>query len=403
MNTTATLASDIRSKFVPVAQPISKPATRFTLNGSAALEQHLSNVCKNVLAGIGRIIPKHKLEGLALGGGYGRGEGGVLKTPAGDQPYNDLEFYVFVRGLPWLNERCYAKALHELGAELLPVTGVELEFKITSAAKLRRSPQNLFYHDLSMGHRWLLGDDSLFAGSEHHRDAKTISLSEATRLLMNRCSGLFFARDKLEHESFTAEDADFVGRNIAKTELALGDAVLIAFGKYHWSCRERGQRLSELATTESLPWLEEVRRHHTAGVEFKLQPHRSSLSRAELQKQFREVSSLALKVWLWLENRRLGCDCRSAADYASSRINKWPDTNCWRNRLANVRVFGPRALLLPRHSRHPRERILNALVLLLWVHAGTSPELTRRIQRELLWPEPAAIIPAYRECWSRAS
>jgi hypothetical protein len=374
----------------------------FTLNGSDALEQHLANVCKRVLVGIGRIIPEQKLEGLALGGGYGRGEGGVLQTPAGDQPYNDLEFYVFVRGLPWLNERRYAKALDELSEELSPIAGLELEFKITSAAKLRRSPQNLFYHDLIMGHRWLLGDDPLFAGCEHHRAAETIPLSEATRLLMNRCSGLLFARGELEHESFSSDDADFVGRNIAKTGLALGDAVLIAFGKYHWSCRERGQRLCELATTEDLPWLEEARRHHTAGVEFKLQPHRSSFSRAELQKQFCEVSRLALRVWLWLENRRLGCECRSAAGYASSRINKWPDTNRWRNRLANLKVFGPRALLILRPSRHPRERILNALVLLLWMRTQTSPALTRKVRRELLSSEPTAMIPAYRKRWSRA-
>ncbi|MBE0546038.1 MAG: hypothetical protein IH623_32325 [Verrucomicrobia bacterium] len=377
-------------------------AGRFTLNGSDALEQHLASVCKKVHAGIGRIIPKQRLEGLVLGGGYGRGEGGVLKTPAGDQPYNDLEFYVLVRRLLWLNERRYAKSLHQLAEELSSVAGVELEFKITSVAKLRRSPQNLFYHDLIMGHQWLLGDERLFAGCDHHRDAETIPLSEATRLLMNRCSGLLFARDKLEHERFSSDDADFVGRNIAKTELALGDAVLIAFGKYHWSCRERGQRLSDLATSENLPWLEEVRQHHTGGVEFKLQPHQSSLSRAELQKQFREVSSLALGVFLWLENRRLDYYFRSAADYASSRINKWPDTNGWRNRLANLRVFGPRALLIPRPSRHPRERILNALVLLLWMRTQTSPALTRKVRRELLSSEPTAMIPAYRKRWSRA-
>jgi len=400
---TATFEPEIRSSFIPVVRSVSKPANRFTLNSSDALEQHLANICTKVTAGIGRVIPKHKLEGLALGGGYGRGEGGVLKTPEGDQPYNDLEFYVFVRGLPWLNERRYAKALHKLSAELLPSAGVELEFKITSAAGLRGSPQSLFYHDLIMGHQWLLGEDRLFAGCEHHSDARTIPMSEAARLLMNRCSGLLFAREKLEHGRFPAEDADFVGRNIAKTELALGDAVLIAFGKYHWSCLERSRRLNELSATEVLPWLEEVRQRHATGVEFKLQPHRSSLSRATLQKHFCEISSLALKVWLWLENRRLGCNFRSAADYASSGINKWPGAVDWRNRMANVRVFGPRAFLMPRNGRHPRERILNVLARLLWTCAEIPHELSRKTQRDLLLSKPTANVPAYRKRWERAS
>src|SRR5689334_7478076 len=181
-------------------QPDSKPHCRFTLNGSDALEQHLADICKWVLTGVCHIIPEHKLEGLVLGGGYGRGEGGVLKTPAGDQPYNDLEFYVFVRGCSWLNEQLYKKSLHEL-SEGLPAAGVELEFKITSLAKLCRSPQSLFYHDLFMGHQWLLGDDRLFVGGEHFCDAGRIPLSEATRLMMNRCSGLLFAHEKLEREN----------------------------------------------------------------------------------------------------------------------------------------------------------------------------------------------------------
>jgi hypothetical protein len=400
---TAAFASGLRSAVVPTARPFAKLEARFTLNGSDALEHHLAKACQTVLAGISRIIPPHKLQGIALGGGYGRGEGGVLEAPTGHQPYNDLEFYVFVRGLPWLNERRYSKSLHELSAELVLSADVELEFKITSPTKFRRSPQSLFYHDLVVRHRWLLGDDSLFAGCEHHRAAKSIPLSEATRLLMNRCSGLLFAREKLGHDGFSAAAADFVCRNIAKTELALGDAVLIALGQYDWSCRERGRRLGDLAAAEDLPWLEEVCERHAAGIEFKLRPHRSGLAREALQQHLCAVSLLALGSWLWLENRRLGCEFRSAADYASSDINKWPGTSIWRNRLANVRVFGPRALLPPRNRRHPRERILNALALLLWARPETSPELTRRIQRELLLSGPTALIPAYQQRWRRAS
>lgn len=399
----ATIDSESRPASVSTARPGVNSATRFTLNGSDALELHLTEVCKNVLTGLARIIPAHELAGLALGGGYGRGEGGVLKTSAGDRPYNDLEFYVFVCGHTWRSERRYANALHEMSERLSLSAGVELEFKITSQAKLQRSPQSLFFHDLLMGHRWLLGDDRLLAGCEHHRDAGTLPLSEATRLLMNRCSGLLFAREKLEHANFSSDDADFVSRNIAKTELALGDAVLMAFGQYHWSCLERGRRLRALASTTDLPWIEEVRRHHAAGVEFKLHPRRSPHSCHELQEQFGAVTSLAWEVWLWLENRRLGCEFQSAAEYALSGINKWPDTGGVRNLLANVRVFGLRAIRLSRPQRHPRERILNALALLLGARAGASQVFEPQIRHELLRPEPAPIISAYRDRWSRAS
>ena len=65
---------------------------RFTLDGSEVLEAHLAATCDKVLSGIRALVPAARLDGILLGGGYGRGEGGVLKTAAGDQPYNDLEF-----------------------------------------------------------------------------------------------------------------------------------------------------------------------------------------------------------------------------------------------------------------------------------------------------------------------
>jgi hypothetical protein len=54
-------------------------STRFTLDGSVELEQHLAGVCDAVRDGVKALIPAAKLEGLALAGGYGRGEGGVLR------------------------------------------------------------------------------------------------------------------------------------------------------------------------------------------------------------------------------------------------------------------------------------------------------------------------------------
>ena len=214
-------------------------STRFTIDGSAGLEQHLAETCKLVRAGVERIIPAQQLEGLALAGGYGRGEGGVLHENGQDLPYNDMEFFVFVRGSTYINDHRFKAALHALGEALSPAAGLEVEFKILSISRLRHSAVNMFYYDLVMGHHWLIGNDDLFIGCEHHRDATRIPLHEATRLLFNRCSGLLFASERLAKNDFNSADADFVGRNLAKAQLALGDVVLAMSGRYHWSCLER--------------------------------------------------------------------------------------------------------------------------------------------------------------------
>ena len=214
---------------------------RFTIDGSIELEDHLVRICEKVLHGVLRVAPAERLEALFLGGGYGRGEGGVLETAAGHKPYNDLEFYVCLRGPDRFNERRYQAPLHDLGEKLSPFAGVDVEFKILSLHKLRHSPPSMFYYDLVVRHHRLWGIESSLAGCDHHRSSERIPLAEATRLLMNRCSGLLFAREQLRRERFTPEEADFVGRNHAKAQLALGDVILTAQGQYHWSCRERAR------------------------------------------------------------------------------------------------------------------------------------------------------------------
>lgn len=405
----AALSLPLRTARVAARIPVVPPADvrpRFTPDGSTELEQHLALTCTKIAAGVRGLVPRGRLEAILLGGGYGRGEGGVLSTPSGDRPYNDLEFYVCVRGNRHLNELRFGRALHVLGEILTPQAGIEVEFKITSLDEIARSPVTMFSYDLVMGHRWLVGSEEMLASCAHHREGEQIPLAEATRLLMNRCTGLLFAQERLEKREFTASDADFVRRNIAKAELALGDAVLVAFGQYHWSVRERHRLLERITRTESLPWIEAVRRHHAAGVEFKLYPERSTASREELRAQHQPLAQLAQQIWLWVESRRLGTTFASPRQYALSRINKCAETSSVRNILVNARALGAASLRSGGAGRHPRERIFHALSLLLWEpETWREPELRACVQRELQTGGStfAEMMRAYRDLWSRVN
>ncbi|WP_395745871.1 hypothetical protein [Prosthecobacter sp.] len=351
-------------------------STRFTIDGSEILEQHLAMTCTHVRAGVERIIPAARLEGLVLAGGYGRGEGGVLRENGRDLPYNDLEFFVFIRGSTLINDRRFKTALHGLGESLSHVVGLDVEFKILSIARLRRSPVSMFYYDLVMGHRWLIGGEELFTGCDHHRDATSIPLHEATRLLFNRCSGLLFANDRLGRKDFGIEDADFVGRNLAKVRLALGDVILAMNGRYHWSCLERHRRLQTLPGVDA-----GILSHHAAGVEFKLHPQRSTQTRDELVKEHSELSQLALKIFLQLESRRLEMKLSTPVDYLSSRTNKCPEVPVWKNVLLRLRTRGIPSPL----TRYPREHLLHEMVTMLWTQRDAS----------------ASAIQQYMALWSR--
>ena len=285
---------------------IANTEQRFTLDGSPALEQRLTELCDEVLAGVQKIVPAKLLQMLVLGGGYGRGQGGVLRTEAEDEPYNDLEFYVFLRGNRLANERRFAPQLNTLGEDLSSRAGLHVEFKVDSLVRLRRSPVTMFSYDLVSGHRILFAPDGDFSGCEHHRNADQIPIEEGTRLLFNRCTGLLLAKEMLLQPELSAEQNDFIGRNLAKAQLALGDVLLAATGQYHWSVLERSDRLKQMTDFEKMPWLSDTKRHHAAGVEFKLHPRRITKSLRQFTNEHVEISNLARQLWLWLEARRCG-------------------------------------------------------------------------------------------------
>jgi hypothetical protein len=376
---------------------------RFTVDGDEALESELARLLAKVLAGVREVISSSHIEGIMLGGGYGRGEGGVLKTKEGERPYNDIEFYILMRGPALVNRRLHGPALRHFGEEISGEAGIEVEFKITSRAELRRAPVSMFYYDLIMGHRWLSGGEHLLAGCEHHAEAANIGLSEATRLLMNRCTGLLFAKERLHKTEFTQDDADFVARNIAKARLAFGDAVLTLFGQYHWSCIERDERLRQLKLEGGC--FEQVLRDHAMGVEFKLHPSKSVANRKELEEEHERVGKTALEVWLWLESTRLKTGFDSAENYAFHPDNKCPQTKPWRNVLVNAAVFGP-SCGFPMCFKHPRERILRALPLLLWDTNCLGDTRKREYLQRLLETTTdtyAQFVGAYRKLWSKVS
>jgi len=386
--------------------PGAAPGQRFTLDGDAALEAHLGRTCARVVSGLRGLVPARALEAVILGGGYGRGEGGVLRGAAGDRPYNDLEFYVAIRGNRHVSERLYRRRIDVLGEILTHLADAEVEFKITSPSEIESWPVSMFSYDLAAGHRLLWGKGPGLTPDAWglHRFAENIPQAEATRLLMNRCSGLLFAQVRLEQEPFTAAAADFVRRNVAKAQLACGDAILTAFGRYHWSCTERHRRLEALARDKHSPWFDAAVRHHAAGVAFKLHPKSGALPWETLTQAHAEVTAFALKCWLWVEARRLGRPFSSARDYADAGCDTCPGTSPLLNVLLNLRADGFRPRARPAPWRHPRERVLHALALLLWVPGATGdPVLRPRLEAGLnaRATSLAEWVEAYRALWSR--
>ena len=207
-----------------------------------------------------------KLAQVVLGGGYGRGEGGVRRTPQGDKLYNDLDFFVF-------SDRAGKRERREIEAALKPVSerwekklGVAVDFSpVKNLSSLARVGSTLMFQELRRGWKPVWGA----AEFEKHfpsLDSDRIPVSEAVRLLLNRGMGLVLAGERLEKDA----DPDFVMRNLHKSVLGGGDALLLVSGLYRWRGAERVDAFCEYAAANGLA--PEFAERYAAAFRYKLEP-----------------------------------------------------------------------------------------------------------------------------------
>ena len=238
----------------------------YTLVPSPRIEELL----KQALAGIAADIGALKLPGLRaviLGGGYGRGEGGVLHTERGDALYNDLDLFVFSSGAGRSLRDRIDRALRELAGPWTEKLGVAVDFgPVKNCGTLKKAASTLMFQELLRGWKpvWGTPEPEKWIPAIEPRE---LPFSEAARLLLNRGMGLVFAGEYLREKN---QDADFIVRNMNKALLGAGDALLIAAGEYRWRGEERLACFGPWAAREKLP--AEYAALYEAAFRYKLEP-----------------------------------------------------------------------------------------------------------------------------------
>lgn len=220
----------------------------FTAVGDEAADALVRDALPEVAAAV-RDCALPGYAALLLGGGYGRGEGGVAP---GHRLANDLDFFVLVdapeRTFPALAER-----LRPVAETFAARLGVDVDFTLRTAARLKRDERRIMVQELLRGHVVADAAKPGFCLSEwsgaRERPAAQIPVGEAARLLMNRGMGLELARRRLAANGGRADA--FVLRNLNKAVLGAGDARLVAEGRYAWRLDDREDALGDAAYSEA--------------------------------------------------------------------------------------------------------------------------------------------------------
>ena len=303
---------------------------------------------------------------LVLGGGYGRGEGGVAQGPEGEAFSNDLDYFLFADtpGDARLGAWCRRIERAE-SAEL----GIDVEIKCLRADSIGDAGRSMMFADLVAGHLVVAGDAGFLAEMRDGLDFSRIDPEEATRLLWNRGSGMFFSRCRMGADA----EMIFVIRNHAKLKLALGDAWLCLNGQYTSKCRERGERL---ARTDLPAEFADLRPWHEQGVAFKFHPITGGLTWPQLEEESRCLIAAWGRVYLAVEARRLDRPLTEFAGYlAMPRL--LPRSSFARNLAFALRDKLRRGGFIRPLGDYPRAGLMRVLPCLLGLTPGGVAEAAR--------------------------
>jgi len=206
----------------------------YSKNADPRVEQHIAEAIEGIRASLTASPASAAIRAVALGGGYGRGEGGA--TPDG-MPYNDMDFFVVMNGKKPDPE--LRALLDGISAEWKGKLSIEIDFCCVKSLKtLYKDADTLMIQELFAGCRIIFGDERIFDDAPR-RPFSELPWTEAARLLLNRGAGLLFARQRASDPA----EADFVQRNLHKAALGCGDAILIVHHDYHGTGTERLEAL----------------------------------------------------------------------------------------------------------------------------------------------------------------
>ena len=232
----------------------------YTVRDDKKIDEVIAKDLEFIAEHIREALPVHA---IVLGGGFGRGEGGVLITETAIRPVNDYDIFVVVSDLDRVDfkplSRNLAKQVKIRSIDLLPIRYSDLQQ--LSATQV--------HYDLKYGGTLLWGENILdqiprYRNSDvDHRSGKT--------LLLNRlvCALEGFS-ENFVHSGMNGEERFFLVNQTGKVVSACVEALLMLKGKYHHSYSER----RNIFDAEFPDW-HRLRRLNSQATEFKLRPSES--------------------------------------------------------------------------------------------------------------------------------
>jgi|GEM_PF-3431031 len=270
--------------------------------GSTDEENRVRAALKEATNSIVSTVGSRGLDAVVLAGGFGRGEGALLREDGSEGlPFNDFDFL-----LVGTRSSVPVRVLSKLKRMLPRVLNVDfVDINYMRASDFKRVSPTVFFYELRNANRVLWGSPDAL-GTLPFFDPSELPLTEATRLFLNRGLGLLSVLLQLDD----AQSGELVGRRAAvawsKVVLTAGDSFLLERKLYHWSYVERMKRLAEIAQFSALE--AEFAETYLRAAMFKLTADFSLLPTQDPSKLCYEARQIHERYFRTLERKRTFAD-----------------------------------------------------------------------------------------------
>ena len=305
---------------------------------------------------------RENLVSVVLGGGYGRGEGGVVVVHGQERPYNDLDLILVVHD-PASVPRDRLEAIQATWSEKLFGIHVDMSRPLT-IEQIKAWPHYMMWQDVLLGHIVLFGPPDVIRANAPDILLKPLPLTEALRLMLNRGAGLLYAL-RIAAGVAPQEDEDFIRRNYFKCAQALGDAALMIHQKYQTPYAGRETIFAGLCAEHAELRDLDIRAAYEESLVFRSLPDRVTQGPPSVQR-LHEMARSWSRMLLYLETNRTGKRWDTTNVYADWTGVREADVNAWKDvpkNLARNLVIGSLSY------KHPRERLYRDFARLL----GSAP------------------------------
>jgi hypothetical protein len=334
-------------------------SNKYTVYGNPEFEAYIDQWVQKIAQQAVLAAGANNIAAIILGGGYGRGEGGVVTVPDGTmRPYNDFDFFVITADCGYLTRRRINIALRALGHELTRQVGIDVDFSpVKNRAELPRQQFTMMWQELKSAHLVIYGEANILELLPGF-DLNQLPLEELAKLMLNRGTGLIMAAERLRQDKLAAADIDFITRNIWKSIMASGDCFLALQHTFSSSYRRRAELMKNY---QESPETADFVTLYQASIDFKLRPE---LPPAEsLPAMLVQAREFFARFYLLVFNRCLGTTSLTFAELQERLFKNplFPSNATWRavikNLLLNILVVDRGKINLKWCSSYPRSRL----------------------------------------------